>query len=72
MNKEQVMGKIKAMLKEEGKEHLMEFAEDLAELGWKAAKIVVEESETKIDDLVVASIDGVVVDLLDKIDGKED
>jgi len=71
MNKDEVLVKIKEMLKEEGKEHLIEFAEDMARLGWKAAKIVVDASENKIDDLVVASIDGVVLDLIDKIDGKE-
>lgn len=67
-----VLEQIKEMLKARGKEELLEFAEDLAELGYEALKIVVDASETKLDDLVVASLDSVIKDFIDGIDGKED
>lgn len=71
MEKEQVLEQIKKMLEEKGKAELKEFAEDMAELGYEAVKIVVAASETKVDDIVLASLDGVIREYIDKIDGKE-
>lgn len=70
MDKKVIIEKVKVMLEEKGKSHLMEFAEDLAEMAWEVVKLVVEESETKLDDVVVAALDGVIVSYLEKIDGK--
>ena len=69
---ERALEEIKEMLKSEGKEDLVEFAEDLAGLGWESVKIFVKHSPTKIDDIVVATMDGVVTGFIDKIDGKKD
>lgn len=71
MDKNEVLEKIKKMLEERGKAELKEFAEDMAEIGYECIKIVVEESETKVDDIVLASLDGVIKEYIDKIDGKE-
>lgn len=71
MDKNAVLEKIKEMLKSKGKDELLEFAEDMAELGYECIKIVVNESETKMDDIVLASLDGVIKEYIDKIDGKE-
>ena len=60
------------MLKEEGKAELMEFAEDLAMICYKIVVIIVEESETKLDDVVLAALDGVIKKAIDKLDGKEE
>jgi len=71
MDKKLVLAEIKEMYKAEGKEHLLEFAEDIAILGWKSLKIVAKHTDNKLDDMAVAAGDAVVMDLLDKIDGKE-
>lgn len=71
MNKDEVIKEIKEMLESEGKAELKEFAEDLAEIGYKAIKIIVKHSENKIDDVVLASLDGKIQEFLDKIDGQE-
>lgn len=71
MNKKEIVEEIKEMLKEKGKAELMEFAEDMAELGWESVKIVVSKTENKIDDMVVASLDSMVKSYIDEIDGEE-
>ena len=68
--KERILEKVKVLLKEKGKEHLLEFAEEMAELAYDIVKIVVEETETKLDDAVLAAMDGVIKSYLEKIDGK--
>lgn len=70
MNKKVLIEKIKVMMKEEGKGHLLEFAEDIVSMIYKIIKIVVEETETKMDDVVLAAIDGLIKDAIDKIDKK--
>lgn len=72
MDKELLLKRIKEMLKEEGKEHLLDFAEELAELAWKMIGVIVELSDTKIDDVVYAQMDAFVKGYLDKIDGKQE
>ena len=71
MNKEEVIKEIKEMLESEGKAELKEFAEDLAEIGYKAVKIVVKHSETKIDDMVIQAMDDKIQEFINKIDGQE-
>jgi hypothetical protein len=68
--KERILERVKALLEEKGKEHLLEFAEEMAELAYDIVKIVVEETETKLDDAVLAAMDGVIKSYLEKIDGK--
>lgn len=70
MDKKVIIEKVKAMLEEKGKAHLMEFAEDLAEMSWAIVGVIVEESDTKLDDVVYASLNGVVTKFLEGIDGK--
>lgn len=72
MDKKELIEELKVMLKEEGKEHLMEFAEELAFVGIKAVKVIVEKSENKIDDVVFAALEGVLKEAADKIDGEDD
>ena len=62
---------IKEMLELEGKAELMDFAEDLVEVGYKAIKIVIKHTDTKIDDLILAPLDGTIQKYIDGIDKKE-
>ncbi len=70
MDKKLIIDKVKEVLEEKGKAHLLEFAAHLAELSWDTVTVVVKETETKIDDVVVASLDGVISTYLEGIDGK--
>lgn len=70
MEKKLIIDKVKEVLEEKGKAHLLEFAEDIAELAWEVVKVIVEMTENKIDDVVAASLDGVIVKFLEGIDGK--
>ncbi len=69
--KDRVISRVKEMLEAEGKQHLLEFAEEIAGLVYKILVIVVEETETKIDDVIMASLDGVIKKAIDGIDGQE-
>jgi len=71
MDKAAAVLEIKEMLKSEGKEELMEFAEDLAGIGYKAVKIVIKHTDTKMDDVAISALDGVITDFIDGIDGEE-
>lgn len=71
-NKEAFMDEAKVLVKAEGKEHLADFIEDVALVGWKVIKLAVKHSGLGIAALVVASLDPTVTDLIDKIDGKDD
>ena len=72
-NKEQFKADAKELLKSQGKEHLSEFVEDVAFTGWDIIKLVAKHTEGfMIDDMVVASMDGTVKDLIDKIDGEKE
>lgn len=71
-NKEKFQERVKVLLKEQGKEHLMEFAEEIAEIGWEVIKVAAECTEGfMLDDMITSSMDSTVKKLLDKIDGKE-
>lgn len=70
-NKEAFKKEIEEKLKSEGKEHLMEFAEDIAMMGWEVAKIAVKHTDTALDDAFVGMVDEAVKKMIDKIDGKE-
>jgi len=71
MNKEELLEEVKTMLKLKGKEHLLDFAEELCELAWDVVKVVVKKTETPMDDMVVAALDSMIDGLIDKVDGKE-
>ena len=71
-NKEVFMAEAKVLVKAEGKEHLSDFIEDVALVGWQVIKLAVKHSGLSIAGLVVASLDPTVTDLIDKIDGKDD
>lgn len=69
--KDRVLKRVKEMLELEGKQHLMEFAEEIASLVYKILVIVVEETETKLDDLVLTSLESMIKKAIDGIDGQE-
>ena len=72
-NKVKFQEKVKVLLKEQGKEHLMEFAEEIAGIGWDIIKVGAACTEGFIwDDMIVNTMDSTVKKLIDKIDGKED
>lgn len=71
MDKKLFLEKVKEMLKAEGKEHLMEFAEEITLLAWKVIGVAIEMSDTKIDDVIYAQMDAFVKAYIDKIDGQE-
>ncbi len=72
MNKKELIEEVKVLFKAKGKEHLMDFAEEMAELAWAIVKIIVAKTENKIDDIVVASLDSMVEAFIDKIDGENE
>lgn len=72
-NKEAFLEEAKELVKAEGKEHLSDFVEDVALVGWSVIKLATKHTEgTFIDDMVVKSMDSTVLGLIDKIDGKVD
>ena len=71
-NKEAFLAEAKVLVKTEGKEHLSDFIEDVALVGWKVIKLAVKHSGLTIAALIVASLDPTVTELIDKIDGKDD
>lgn len=71
-NKEKFQEKVKVLLKDQGKEHLMEFAEEIAGIGWEVIKVGAECTEGFVwDDMIVSTADSAVKKLVDMIDGKE-
>ncbi len=67
-NKEAFIEDAKVLVKGEGKEHLSEFIEDVAFVGWDVIKLVAKHTEGfVIDDMVVASMDSTMKGLIDKI-----
>jgi len=71
-NKEAFKAEVKEKLKIEGKEHLMEFAEDVAEMGWEIVKIAAKHNDITMDEAFIAMVDGAMKNLIDGIDGKVD
>jgi hypothetical protein len=69
--KERVLVRVKEMLEAEGKQHLMEFAEEIAGVIYKVLVIIVEETETKLDDMVLSSMEDMIKKAIDGIDGTE-
>lgn len=67
-NKEAFLVEAKELVKGEGKEHLSEFVEDVAFVGWDVIKLIAKHTEGfVIDDMVVASMDSQVKKMIDKI-----
>lgn len=63
---------LKAMLKAKGRESLLDTAEEFAEILLEALRIFVKHSENKIDDVVFATLESLLVKTIDGINKKED
>lgn len=70
-NQEAFKKEVGEKLKSQGKEHLMDFAEDVAEMGWEIIKIAAKHNDITLDDVFIGMVDGAVKKIIDGIDGKE-
>ena len=70
-NKEAFLLEAKELVKKEGKADLKEFAEENVKTAWAIIKLYTKHSETPIDDMIVATLDGMVVKIIEDIN-KED
>lgn len=67
-NKELFKTKVEEKLKTEGKEHLMEFIEDIVDMSWEIIKIAALATEEFMwDDMVVQTVDSSIKKLIDGI-----
>ncbi len=62
---------VEKVLEEKGKTHLLEFAEDIAEVGFEVLKAFVKATDNKYDDMILATMTNFLNDLIDGIDKKE-
>ena len=71
-NKEVFKSEVKKILDEKGKSHLLEFAEDIAEVAWEVIKAGAKATEDfMLDDMIVTTLEPMIEKMIDAIDKKE-
>ena len=70
-NKEAFLEEAKELVKKEGKADLKEFLEENAKTVWEVVKLYTKHTDNPVDDMVVATLDKMVSELVDNIN-KED